>query len=118
MSRTCGIGFFALISFNNSSVRTGARSAGLLSLFTSIIMQQFLVASSHRWEQDCAFLRLCPVVNTFAHVVSGSCLRSAFFALISFVRVSSSAGCSIALICFSNFDHGTKAAQRHNPAPN
>jgi len=82
-------------------------------------MQQFLVASSLRWEQDCAFLRLCPVVNTFAHVPHvRDCLRSAFFALISFVRVSSSAGCSIALIGFSNSDHGTKAAQRHNPAPN
>jgi len=81
-------------------------------------MQQFLVASSHRWEQDCAFLRLCPVVNTFRYAVICSCLRSAFFARISFVRVSSSAGCSIALIGFSNSDHGTKAAQRHNPAPN
>jgi len=83
-----------------------------------MIMQQFLVASSHRWERDCAFLRLCPVVNTFAHAMSGSCLRSAFFALISFVRVSSSAGACSPLIGFSNSDHGTKAAQRHNPAPN
>jgi len=55
-------------------------------------MQQFLVASSHRWEWDCAFLRLCPVVNTFRYAVICSCLRSAFFALIS----------------FNNCDYGTK----------
>jgi len=47
-------------------------------------MQEFLVASSHRWEQDCAFLRLCPVVNTFAHAGSGCCLRSAFLRRFAF----------------------------------
>ncbi|HTE24907.1 hypothetical protein [Flavitalea sp.] len=80
--------------------------------------QQFCFIPSLRWEQDGAFSRLCPVVSFILYAGGCCCLRSAFCALIGFVRHSSGGSCCPALIGFSNSNHGTKAAQRHHPAPN